>query len=362
MRLLLLASAIGLTAGLVDLGDLKEPMERLAFPTLQLGAPIVAFAAALGFALIALMRAGRGARALPGTARLFFTDPVLRRLCLILLTFGLASFALAETMEYEFAGSFYRHGAFAVIAALFAIGIVSSWHLAKTIMLGRSNLASAPIVSSALNTRGVLVDGRVGLVDLLENLMSLGHRRAILSASLAAAELQPGESLADIGCGTGELAMMAERLGEGRQAIGLDATPGMIAQARLRAAAIGSRARFEIGIAETLPMATGSLHAITSSFFFHHLPSPVKREALREMWRVLAPGGRLVIADYGWARSLAGKIAAFPMRFNFHEYVRTQLDGELERLIAEENLGRPEEIAVFLGYIRVLRLVKPDRN
>jgi hypothetical protein len=48
------------------------------------------------------------------------------------------------------------------------------------------------------------------------------------------------------------------------------------------------------------------------------------------------------------------------MRFNFHEYVRPQLAGELERMIAEEGLGQPETVRSFLGYIAVLRLVKPD--
>jgi hypothetical protein len=78
------------------------------------------------------------------------------------------------------------------------------------------------------------------------------------------------------------------------------------------------------------------------------------------MWRVLKPGGRLIITDYGRPRSLLGWLASFPMRFNFYEYVRAQLGGELERLIAAERLGRPEVTQVFLGYITVLRLVKPE--
>jgi ubiquinone/menaquinone biosynthesis C-methylase UbiE len=145
-------------------------------------------------------------------------------------------------------------------------------------------------------------------------------------------------------------------------ATGIDATPGMIELARENARKANSPARFQIGVGESLPFADHSMDAVTSSYFFHHLPSDVKRQALREMWRVLAPGGRLVITDYGRPSRLIGQIAAFPMRFDFHEYVRGQLAGELDEIIASEGLGRVERLHSFLGYINVIRLVKSNRR
>ena len=107
--------------------------------------------------------------------------------------------------------------------------------------------------------------------------------------------------------------------------LGIDATPGIIDLAIERAHDAGVAAEFQVGIAEALPLADGAANAVTSSYFFHHLPSDVKPQALREMWRVLAPGGRLVITDYARARGLYGLIASIPMRANFYEYVRPQL-------------------------------------
>jgi ubiquinone/menaquinone biosynthesis C-methylase UbiE len=133
----------------------------------------------------------------------------------------------------------------------------------------------------------------------------------------------------------------------------------MIDMARERGRALGSPARFRVGVAESLFFADGSFDAVTSSYFFHHLPSDVKRTALHEMWRVLKPDGRLVIADYGKPHGIRGYAFSFPMWFDFHEYVRPQLKGELERMIAEENLGPLEKVDSFLGYINVLRLRKP---
>jgi ubiquinone/menaquinone biosynthesis C-methylase UbiE len=212
-------------------------------------------------------------------------------------------------------------------------------------------------------TRGLRVDGRAGIVDLLENMISLGRLRRILDSTLNAAALRPNDRLLDVGCGTGRLAIKAtSALGAGGtlavHATGIDATPGMIELARNNARRAKSPARFQIGVGESLSFDDGTMDAVISSYFFHHLPSDVKRQALREMWRVLAPGGRLVITDYGRPNGLIGQIAAFPMRFDFHEYVRGQLSGELEELIKAEGLSPIERVDTFLGYICVLRIVK----
>ena len=221
-----------------------------------------------------------------------------------------------------------------------------------------------PLRFTAPETRGILVSGRVRQVDLLENMLSFGQQEAILESTLQAAALKPGERLVDIGCGTGKLAvaaaaMLGDRHGGESHVLGIDATPGIIDLAIQRAHDAGVAAEFQVGIAEALPLADGAAAAVTSSYFFHHLPSDVKPLALREMWRVLAPGGRLVITDYARARGLYGLIASIPMRANFYEYVRPQLGGELERIIAAEGLGEPETVAVYLGYITVMRLRKP---
>ena len=209
-------------------------------------------------------------------------------------------------------------------------------------------------------TRGLLVSGRAGLVDTLENMISGGQQEAILTATLAAAELSPGHRLIDVGCGTGKLAVAAARqVGPAGKALGVDATPEMIDLALTRAAEERSSAQFRLGVAESLPAETASMDAVTSSYFFHHLPSEVKHVAMHEMWRALKPGGRLVITDYGRPRTLFGYVASFPMRFDFHEYVRTQLRGELEWIIDSEGFGTPRVKALFLGYIGVLQLIKP---
>jgi ubiquinone/menaquinone biosynthesis C-methylase UbiE len=372
---LLIASTAGLTVGLSDLSDLSEAMHGFRHPIMQLGAPIVAFAGALIAAFAAIVAAQRYAGDVSSETPLKSAGRIgsganersLRRACIVLLAFGSAAFGLAELAEHGLPNPAPVHGTIAGLATLLCVGVAMAWHVAT---VGKPSRVAEVIAGDFADiagpaTKGLRVDGRVRLVDLLENSLSFGRRRAILAATLDAACLKPGESLVDIGCGTGELTLMAATLaashadaGSGTMT-GIDATPGMIEIARLRARESGSSARFELALAEALPMPDRSVDVVTSTFFFHHLPSEVKRQALREMLRVLKPSGRLVVTDYGWARSPLGLVASFPMRFNFHEYVRPQLDGELERIIASEGLGQPENVRAFLGYIRVLRIVVP---
>lgn len=393
---LLIASTTGLTVGLMDLSDLGEPMEGFAFPLLQLGAPVAAFAGAL-VAALAVIGMAQGYVNTKGSSALALTSPSLagtahvgdddvreiapsvpsasemslRRACIVLLSFGTVAFALAELAEHGLPAPGHFYGMITGLAVILCIGVPVAWQLLSGGIAGRveDSTMDSPIggagVWTAPRTRGLRVDSRVQLVDALENLLSFGRRRAILEATLIAADLQSGDRLVDVGCGTGELALAAAYLlasGDRNAQVkvtGIDATPGMIEIARGRAREFRSAARFDVAIAEALPFPDESMDAVTSTFFFHHLPTDVKRQAMREMWRVLAPGGRLIVTDYGWARSFGGLVASFPMRFNFHEYVRPQLNGELERIIASEGLGTPDNLGVFLDYIRVLRVTKP---
>jgi ubiquinone/menaquinone biosynthesis C-methylase UbiE len=84
----------------------------------------------------------------------------------------------------------------------------------------------------------------------------------------------------------------------------------MIGIARLKAARTHSRASFELGIIEALAFVDNAFDVVLSSFVLHHLPADVKRAGLREVWRVLRPGGRLILVDFDPARPLARAVFA----------------------------------------------------
>ena len=106
-----------------------------------------------------------------------------------------------------------------------------------------------------------------------------------------AAQIQPGQRVLDVACGTGVLAReISSRTGSIGAVTGIDPSPGMIAVAKQLAPAIEWRE----GVAESLPFPDRSFDVVVTQFGLMFFTD--RRQALREMLRVLAPGGRLVVA------------------------------------------------------------------
>jgi SAM-dependent methyltransferase len=101
----------------------------------------------------------------------------------------------------------------------------------------------------------------------------------------------PDQCVLDVGCGTGVLACAAAtRVGLGGAVVGLDPNEEMLAVARRKNAAI----EWRVGRAESIPFSSESFDAVVSQFGFMFFED--RRAALREMMRVLRPGGRLAVA------------------------------------------------------------------
>lgn len=98
----------------------------------------------------------------------------------------------------------------------------------------------------------------------------------------------------DLGCGTGELLL---RLGaKADYLIGVDSSSNMLKQARLKTASIEDRVDLRLGEMEHLPVRAGEADLAVASMVLHHLVMPAA--GIREIHRILKPGGRLLIADF----------------------------------------------------------------
>ena len=113
----------------------------------------------------------------------------------------------------------------------------------------------------------------------------------VRTAAIAAAGISPGALVADVGTGTGFLAEAA--LDAGARVVGIDVSDNMLAQVAGRFAGRAFEARR--GDADALPLGPGEADAVVANMVLHHAPDPPA--AIREMARVLRPGGRLVITD-----------------------------------------------------------------
>lgn len=106
--------------------------------------------------------------------------------------------------------------------------------------------------------------------------------------------IRRGESVLDVACGTGNLAIPAARAGA--RVTGIDIAPNLIAQARHEAHAAGVGITFDVGDAEVLPYADGQFDTTVTMFgaMFAYRPS----KAAAELLRVTRPGGRVAMANW----------------------------------------------------------------
>ncbi len=134
--------------------------------------------------------------------------------------------------------------------------------------------------------------------DLLNSLMSAGlhHRWRELAADRAG--LGPGDSALDVCCGTGDLTLeLASRVAPGGHVVGCDFSEPMLDLARDKAQGRGAPGtRFEWADALNLPYDAGRFDAVTVGFGVRNFAD--RDRGIREMARVLRPGGRLVILEF----------------------------------------------------------------
>ena len=142
-----------------------------------------------------------------------------------------------------------------------------------------------------------MFDRVAGRYDALNSVMTAGMHHRWRQRAADRAELGPGDSALDVCCGTGDLALeLAGRVSPGGHVVGCDFSEPMLDLAREKAARRGAGAvRFEWADALSLPYDAGRFDAITVGFGIRNLADLDR--GLREMTRVLRPGGRLVVLE-----------------------------------------------------------------
>lgn len=184
---------------------------------------------------------------------------------------------------------------------------------------------------SAPRTKGVTIRSWARWYDSVSWVMSLG-RGGIRRDALEAVGLSEGEALLDIGCGTGTLALQAcDIVREAGRVVGVDASPEMIAVARKKVARQGRTVDLRVAAAEALPFAEAEFDRVVSTFVFHHLPNDLRRDVLREVYRVVRPGGRVAIVDFAGGRGPAFHRLLARILGGHTQAAPSELTQELER-------------------------------
>jgi demethylmenaquinone methyltransferase/2-methoxy-6-polyprenyl-1,4-benzoquinol methylase/phosphoethanolamine N-methyltransferase len=158
-------------------------------------------------------------------------------------------------------------------------------------------------------TRGRLIRW-ARFYDPLVAVATLGRAPAMREQAAELAALRPGESVLEVGCGTGELTQRARaRVGPTGRVYGIDPSAEMIAVARQKSARKNLGIDYRVATIEALPFPDATFDVVLSSLMMHHLPEDLKSLGLAEVRRVLKPDGRLLIVDFKRGSGLLHRLA-----------------------------------------------------
>jgi ubiquinone/menaquinone biosynthesis C-methylase UbiE len=189
------------------------------------------------------------------------------------------------------------------------------------------------------------------------------RERVMKERLLDQAAVAAGDSVLDLGAGTGTLAIWLKQRCPGATVTGIDADPEVLARARRKAADAGCEIDFVEGFSTELPFEAESFDVMLSSLFFHHLMPADKRSTLAEVRRVLKPGGHLHVADWGKAGDpLMAALSLSIRAFDGFEVTAENLRGALPSLFEQAGLEDAQErgrLRTTLGTLALYSARKP---
>jgi ubiquinone/menaquinone biosynthesis C-methylase UbiE len=175
--------------------------------------------------------------------------------------------------------------------------------------------------------------------DPLTKLLGAERVRARL---LDAANVQPGDRVLDLGCGTGALSLALKQRRPDAEVSGLDPDPKALALARRKSQAAGAAIEWREGYAGRTPFPAHGFDHVVSSLMIHHLRSDQKREAFRDVLRLLRPGGAFHLLDFGPPQSALER--ALTAAFHHGDRLRDNLEGRLPEWLREAGFEDVREV------------------
>jgi len=185
---------------------------------------------------------------------------------------------------------------------------------------------------------------------------------AFKRALIAQANLQNDQTILDIACGTGTLAVGIKKRFPGIKIYAVDADAEILQMAGEKAAQNNAEIIFQKTFSDDLSYADDSFDRVFSTLFFHHLTLESKLKTFREIVRVLKPGGEFHLADYALPRDKAQFILSKSVRIiDGYDSTRDNLRGRLKLLMEESGFAEVERTGYFKTILGTIRLFKAKK-
>jgi ubiquinone/menaquinone biosynthesis C-methylase UbiE len=181
-------------------------------------------------------------------------------------------------------------------------------------------------------------------------------------ALIRQANIAPGQRVLDLGCGTATLTLLIEQMHPQAGVTGLDGDDKALAIARNKISKAGRDIALEKGLAHRMEFDDESFNRVLSSLVFHHLTPEHKRMAAAEIYRILAPGGELHVADWGKAQNALMRGAFFLVQMLDGFATTTEnVQGKLPEIFREagfEQVRETKHFATAFGTLSLYTAIK----
>jgi ubiquinone/menaquinone biosynthesis C-methylase UbiE len=142
------------------------------------------------------------------------------------------------------------------------------------------------------------MDRMVNSYDKYMKRVTLGRENTLRRMTVDLARINPGDSVLEVGCGTGTLTIAAkEKAGPAGSVYGIDMIAGMIEKSREKAKNANLDITFRPGSIDNLSFPDNHFDVVMCSFMIFHMSEKVRNNGIGEIYRVLKPGGNLLILD-----------------------------------------------------------------
>lgn len=195
--------------------------------------------------------------------------------------------------------------------------------------------------------------GRDIFLPLYDPLVSLMGGNRARQELIEQANIQSNQRVLDIGCGTGTLVVLLKRKYATAQIVGLDPDPKALRRAEKKVKRAGVAVQLDQGFADELPYEGDTFDRVLSSFMFHHLEERDREKMLREVLRVLKPGGSFHLVDFAGGED--GAHGRWGHLVNSHARLKDNSQQRILQLMSRAGFANAEKVKdgrMLFGFLR----------